>query len=96
MGSTYRWDLLRQVDLLGERELSLLQRTVEIDILDLVAEIDFAVQYGDQAILDDQEYGSALLDILQQGPVGLDGKSPATTIMSVSKIRNMPVLQHSR
>lgn len=81
--------MLGQIDLLGESKLSLSQGTVEVDILNLVAKIDFAVQNGDQAILDDQQYGSALLDILQQGPVGLDGKSAATAITSVDIQQSM-------
>lgn len=75
---TYRWDLPRQVDLLLHRNLALLQRTVKIDVLNLLAEVDLLPEEGDQAILDLQEHGSTVRDLLLQGTFGFDGEGLAT------------------
>lgn len=40
---TYRWDLLRQVNLLGQGQITLLQWAVEVDFLDLVTQINLAI-----------------------------------------------------
>lgn len=75
---TYRWDLLGQLDLLLQDHVTLLQRAVEVNILDLLAEIGGLSDERDQTILDFQENGSTLLDSFAQGTRSLNGKSLTT------------------
>lgn len=49
---TYRWDLLGDVDGLGNGQLALLDRTLEIDVFDLLAQAGLGADEADQAILD--------------------------------------------
>lgn len=51
---------------------------MEVDILDLIAEVDGLSEEGDQAILDLNEHGSPFLDLLLDGTFGFDGKRLAT------------------
>lgn len=51
-GRTYGWDLLRDVDGLGDGQLALLDRTLEIDVLDLLAQAGLGADEANQAILD--------------------------------------------
>lgn len=71
--------MLRQVDLLGQRHLALLQWAAEIDLFQLIAEIDMLVQYRDQAIFDSQENVGPFLDRFVQGPFSFDEKGFATS-----------------
>lgn len=49
---TYRWNLLGQINLLRKSHIALLQRTTEIDLFYLIAEVDLPIQDRNQAILD--------------------------------------------
>ena len=75
---TYRRDLLGQIDLRLQNHVTLLQRAVEVDIFNLLAEVGGLSDKGDQAILDLQEHGSTLLDSFMQGTRSLDDKSFTT------------------
>lgn len=79
--STYRWDLIGQINLLGQGHGTLLQRALEIDILDLLTQIDLLLQQGNQAPFNLQEHRSALLDGIAQGTFCFDGEGLATRIM---------------
>lgn len=70
-----RRDLLGQIDLRLQNHVTLLQRAVEVDIFNLLAEVGGLSDKGDQAILDLQEHGSTLLDSFMQGTRSLDDKS---------------------
>ena len=80
VGITHRRNLVRYLDTLVERQVSLLQRTrlVVIHILNHVAEIAVLVDQGDQAVLDRQMNFCALLHLLIQLAFGLDLKRLAT------------------
>lgn len=76
--ATYRRDLLGQIDLCLQSHVTLLQRAVEVDVFNLLAEIGGLSDKGDQAILDLQEHGSTLLDLFVQGTRSLDDKGLTT------------------
>lgn len=75
---TYRRNLLGKINILGQLHGTLLQRTLEIDILEVVAQVGFLVDDANQAILDLQVHLCALLNVLGQNARGLDGQSDAT------------------
>jgi len=70
----YRRNLLGQFDVLGDRNLSLLDGALEINILDLLAEVDNLVEKLDEAVFDHQLHVGALLDCLLNGSRRLDGQ----------------------
>ena len=78
--AAYRRNLLGKIDILGQLHGTLLQRTLEIDILQVVAQVGFLVDDADQAILDLQVHLCALLNVLGQNTRCLDGQSDATGI----------------
>jgi len=59
-----RRDLLRQLHLFRKRRLALLDRTLEVHVLDLVAEIGVLLDDGDKAVLDLQVDFGAFFDVL--------------------------------
>lgn len=56
-------DLLRQLDVLGQGQLALLERALEVDVLDLAAEVGVLPDDGDQAVLDLQMHLGAVFDV---------------------------------
>ena len=72
LGKTYRWDLLRQVDLLGNRDSALLDGAFEIDVLHLLAQVGLGVDQLDVAVLDGQRDPCAVLDVLLDDARGVD------------------------
>lgn len=62
-----RRDLRRQIDILLEHGLALLERAVEIDVLDLVAEIGFLVDERDESVFDLEVHFCAVFDPLFEG-----------------------------
>lgn len=80
------WNLCRKRDILLDRHLALLERALQVDIGDGVAEIGGLSDDGDQAILDLQVYLGALLDVLVEVAGGGDGEV-VTTIEAVSRLR---------
>lgn len=80
---TYWWDLLWQLNILGESHLPSLERALQVHLLDLLAQIDCCLQQGDKTVLDDDSAICALLNILLQCSSRLDGKSlPAVSLVS--------------
>lgn len=63
IASTYRRNLIRQIDTLGYRKRTLFDGTFLIDILDLVAEILLRADEPDEAILDCQVHLCSFLDL---------------------------------
>ena len=72
---TYRRDLLWQVNFLLQGHLALLQRTMKIDVLDLLAEIGSLLDQSDKTPFHNQAHVGALLNLLQQSTASIDGKS---------------------
>lgn len=70
----YRRDLLGQFDLLNDGKLSLLDRALEIDILDLLAEVERLVDELDKAVFDHQLYVRALRNCLLDCSSSFDGQ----------------------
>lgn len=75
---THRRDLLRQVSVLRQCHLPLLQRAREINILDLFAEIDLLLQQSDQTPTDLQEHRSAFFDGIKQSAARINRELLAT------------------
>jgi hypothetical protein len=69
---TYRWDLLGYINALRQERFALLQRTLQIDILDLLTQIRPRVYHPDKPILDLQVDVGALHDILFEYAQGFD------------------------
>ena len=61
----YLWNLLGQIDFLFNHHRALLQRTLQIDVLDLFTEVDLLMDQGNDVIpLDVQQYCRSLLNRL--------------------------------
>ena len=63
-GVSPRRNLLRQLDLLGDSSLTLFYGAVEVDVLDLIAEIRLLLDERDEAVSNLELHCSALVDIL--------------------------------
>jgi hypothetical protein len=61
---TYRRNLGRQIDVLGQAQLALLQRALEVRLLDGVACIALLVDQGDEPVLNLQVHLAALANLL--------------------------------
>lgn len=70
----YRRYLLGQVHLLRQDHLALLQRTREIDILDLVTQVDRLFHQGDQAPFHLEGDGRTFLYLVEQSAAGFDSE----------------------
>ena len=69
---TYRRNLSRQIDVLGHAQLALLQRALEVRLLDGVACIALLVDQGDKPVLDLQVHLAALANLLLEVTRRLD------------------------
>jgi hypothetical protein len=72
------WNLLRQIHLLLQRRLALLDWALQVDILDSVTEIGGLLDDGDEAVLDLQVHLGALCDVLAEGARCSNGQLLAT------------------
>jgi len=77
-GVAARWDLTRQLNVLCQLQLSLLQGALQIDLLDLFAEIRFLIDKGDEAIFDLEVYFRAFFDVGGQVAFGGYGEGLAS------------------
>lgn len=59
-----RWDLVREVNVLGQSLSALLERALEVDVLDGIAEIGGLTDDSDETVLDLQVDLCALGDVL--------------------------------
>ena len=71
-------DLLGKLDVLGQGGLALLDRALEVDVLDLVAEVGILLDDGDQAVLDLQVHLRAIFDVLRKVTAGHDAEDLTT------------------
>jgi hypothetical protein len=78
MHATHRRDLLGQIDILGDGGFALLNGAVQIDILDLFAEVCCCVDKPDQPIFDLKYDIGPFLDVLDECAGGLNGQFLAT------------------
>jgi len=62
-GVLSRWDLLGQINRLGDGDLALLDRAIEVDVLHLLAEVGLRVDEADVAVLDLQQHVCAIYDV---------------------------------
>lgn len=83
---TYGRNLARQFNVLGQAQLALLQRALEVCLLDGVARIALLVDQGDQPVLDLKVHLAALLNLFLEVARGLDAQL-LTTVPSVSMRR---------
>jgi hypothetical protein len=74
---TYRRNMRRQINLLSQRHIAFLQGTLEIDILDLFAEIGGLLDQGDETVFNLQSDISAFLHPVLQVTLGIDSESLA-------------------
>ena len=75
-------DLLGKLDVLGQGGLALLDRALEVDVLDLVAEVGVLLDDGDQAVLDLQVHLRAIFDVLRKVTAGHDAEDLTTVAWS--------------
>ena len=73
MGTTYRWNLRRQINLLRNLGLPSLDGTLHIDLLDLLAQIGCGAEEFDEAVLDLEDDVGAFADVFFEGADGFDG-----------------------
>lgn len=71
-GQTHRGNLVGKLDRLGDAQDALLDRALEVDVLNLLAEVRLRADKANQAVLDLQEDVGALLDGLLDGTGSLD------------------------
>lgn len=69
-----RRDLLRQIDLFGQRQIALLEWAREVDLFRRVAEVGGLLDDGDEAVFDLEVKLGAFRDVLVQGAGGGDGE----------------------
>lgn len=81
---TYGRNLLGKLDILGQAHWALLERALQVDILDVLAKIRLLVDDADQAILDLQVDLCALLDVFVKDTRCLDRESGATVMSNHS------------
>ncbi len=77
-GCAHRWDLARQLDGLGDGQQALLDGALEVDVLDLLAQVRLRADKPDQAVLDLQVDVGALLDSFVDLADGLDNELMTT------------------
>jgi hypothetical protein len=75
-------DLLGELDVFGQGGLALLDRALEIDLLDLGAEVGSLPDDGDQAVLDLQVHLGAVFDVFRKVTTGDDAEGLAAVTMS--------------
>jgi hypothetical protein len=80
---TYRRNLSRKVNALGDLDHTSLNRALEINIADLLAEVGLGADKTDQTVLDSQKNIGALLNLLLDRSLGLDQEFLATIKMLV-------------
>jgi hypothetical protein len=79
--STYRRNLPRQINILGQAQLALLKWAFQIRLLDRVACIALLVDQGDEAVLDLQVHLRALTDFFFEVARRLDAQLLATILV---------------
>jgi hypothetical protein len=79
-GVLSRRDLLGELDVLGQRGLALLDRALEVDVLDLVAKVGGLLDDGDQAVLDLQVHLGAFFDICREVTAGGDAEGDTAVV----------------
>lgn len=97
--NTYRRNLPGQINILGQAQLALLERALEIRLLNGVTRIALLVDQRDQTVLDLQMHFGALADFLLEVTGCLDGELLAAVSMSVRSLsRGRATLEawHSR
>jgi hypothetical protein len=72
---TYRGDFAGQSDVLGQAQLALLERALEVGLLDRFACIALLVDERDEAVLDLQVHLGSLDNLLLEVAAGLDAES---------------------
>jgi hypothetical protein len=72
--SFYLRDVFRQVNILGQNHMTLLQGTLHVDIFKLVTEVDSLLDQADKAILDLDVRISPLLNLPVESTASLDNK----------------------
>lgn len=80
-GRTYRRDFFWQLHLLGNRHLSVLHGALHVDVLELVADVQFLGKQTNQPIFDLHEDLGALLDCLGKTAACFDREFISTAHM---------------
>lgn len=75
---THRRDLGGKLNGLGDAQDAFFNGTLEVDILNLLAEVRLRADKADEAVLDLQQHVGALLDGLLDGARSLDDELLAT------------------
>jgi len=80
-GETHRRDLLGQVDRLDDGQLALLDGALEVDVLDLVAQVRLRADQADVAVPDLEVDVGAVEDGLLDGALGLNLEGCAAAVV---------------
>lgn len=72
-----RWNLIRNLHILHNLDLSLLDRTLQIHIRNLFAQIRFRVDQADESVFDLEDYVGAFVYVFEGGADGFDCESLA-------------------
>ena len=83
---TYRWDFRWELDVFGYICLALLDGTVHVDGLNLLAQVCGGAEQFDQAVLDLDDYICSLCDVFFECADGFDGEGLSTATESVSSL----------
>ena len=75
---TYRRNLGRNIDALLDLKDAGLNGTLEVDVVDLFAQVCLGADETDETVLDSQENIRALLNLLPDSTLGLDDEFLAT------------------
>jgi hypothetical protein len=69
-----RRDLRRQINVLGEAHLALLERALEVAFLDRLAPVGVLVDQGDEAVFYLEVHFETFVDLLFEGAGGFDAE----------------------
>jgi hypothetical protein len=75
-----RRDLRRQIDILSQAHLALLQGAFEVAFLDGVAPVGVLVDQSDESVFDLEVHFETFADFLREGTAGFDGERGATVM----------------
>lgn len=87
---TYGRNLLGKFNILGQAHWALLERALQVDILDVLAKVRLLIDDTDQAVLDLQVDLCALLDVFVEDTRCLDRESGATVMSNHCMSVNAP------
>ena len=77
---TYRWDLLGEINILGQRQITLVKRALKVNVGDCLTEVGILVDQGDESVFDRKMSFGAFLNFLLQVALCFDCEGLSTMI----------------